>query len=298
MIARPLVLAALLATPTALAQPGALPRLATLQETFNRGVEAERTGRHAEACALFEEVLRHHDEPLVRVNLAISYRAVGRYVDAIDQLRRYLAAPLPDERPEQLAQMRDAIAEMARSVVRVTVVVRPAGARLRVDRRPLEPGVLTLDPGHHVFELDADRHQALRRELDAEPGSAHALDLALAPVVTTGRVSITPVPARAAVSVDGVARGTGPVELTLEGGEHAVEVTAPSHTPLRRTVTVAAGGVVHVDATLTPSRARPAWLLPVVIAGSLLLAGGIATAVVLATRNDDPSIPGPAPRPF
>jgi hypothetical protein len=194
--------------------------------------------------------------------------------------------------------MRDAIAEMARSVVRVTVVVRPAGARLRVDRRPLEPGVLTLDPGHHVFELDADRHQALRRELDAEPGSAHALDLALAPVVTTGRVSITPVPARAAVSVDGVARGTGPVELTLEGGEHAVEVTAPSHTPLRRTVTVAAGGVVHVDATLTPSRARPAWLLPVVIAGSLLLAGGIATAVVLATRNDDPSIPGPAPRPF
>lgn len=297
MIVRALLLAALLAAPTALAQPAPLPPLATLQETFNRGVEAERTGRHAEACALFEEVLRHHDEPLVRVNLAISYRAVGRYVDAIAQLRRYLAAPLPDERPEQLAQMRDAIAEMERSVVRVTVTVRPAGARLRVDRHAVEAGALTLDPGHHVFELDADRHQPLRRELHAEPGSAHTLDLTLAPVVTTGRVSITPVPATASVSIDGAPRGAGPIEVTLEGGQHTVEVTAPSHTALRRAVTVTAGGVVHVDATLTPAR-RPAWLVPVVIAGSVLVVGGIAAAVVLATRNDDPTLPGPTPRTF
>ncbi len=279
-----LSLAALLVGSEARAQTEPALSGAELQERFNRGVEAERTGRHADACALFEEVLRHHDEPLVRVNLAISYRAVGRYADAIAQLERYLAAPLSTESPAQLAQMREAIAEMSRRLGRITLRVLPEGATVRVDRREVRDATITLDPGDHVIEASATGHHPQRRELRVEPGHADVIELTLNPVETTGRVVVTPAPQSAAVSVDGARRGVGTLDLTLSAGEHVVEVTAPSHSPLRRAVTVTPGGVVHVDAALTSS--RPGWVVPVIVASSVVVVGGVVALVLALTRPD------------
>lgn len=283
-LALALALSALAVGREARAQTSQRPTGAELQERFNRGVEAERTGRHAEACAHFEEVLRHHDEPLVRVNLAISYRAVGRYVDAIAQLERYLAAPLPTESPAQLEQMRAAIAEMRQRLARVTLRVRPEGAAVRVDRREVREAEIALDPGEHVFEATATGHRPLRRELRVEAGRGEAIELTLTPEETTGRVVVTPTPPNAEVSVDGERRGRGRADLALSAGDHVVEVSAPSHATLRRTVAVTPGGVVHVDATLTSS--RPAWVVPVIVAGSVAVVGGVVALVLALTRPD------------
>jgi hypothetical protein len=279
-----LSLAAVLIGGEARAQPEPPLSGAALQEHFDRGVEAERAGRHADACALFEEVLRHHDEPLVRVNLAISYRAVGRYADAIAQLERYLAAPLSTEGPAQLRQMREAIAEMSRRLAHLTLRVRPEGATVRVDRRPLRGETIALDPGEHVVEASATGHHPQRRELRLEPGRDDVVELTLAPVETTGRVVVTPDPQGASVSVDGARRGAGALDLTLPAGDHLVEVTAPSRAPLRRSVTVTPGGVVHVDATLTSS--RPGWVVPVIVAGSVVVVGAAVALVLALTRPD------------
>ncbi|MFO0624826.1 MAG: PEGA domain-containing protein [Polyangiales bacterium] len=267
----------------AAAQPRPLP-LASLQETFDQGVEAERTSAATPRPARFEEVLRHHDEPLVRVNLAISYRAVGRYVDAIAQLQRYLAAPLASERPEGLAQMRRALDEMRAQLGRVTLRVTPAAAQVRVDRRLVDASSpLALDPGDHALEVTAEGFVSARRELRVEAAGAQHLDLDLAPVPTTGRVVVTPSPLTAAVRVDGRLRGTGPADLELGEGEHVVEVSAPAHGAFRRTVRVTAGGVTHVDAALTATATTPRWLVPLVVIGSVALAGAaIAAAITLA----------------
>lgn len=275
------------------AQPPARPSRQALQALFDRGVEAERTGRHAEACALFEEVLRHHDEALVRVNLALSYRAVGRYLDAVTQLRRYLDAPLPGERPESLDAMRRALDEMRAQLAHLSLRVSPDNARVRLDGREVDAAApLALDPGAHIVEAAAPGYVSRREELRVEPARELRLDFTLMPEPTTGRVVISPSPAAAAVRVDGVLRGRGPTALELPAGEHVVEVSAPAHVALQRALRVTAGGVTHVDATLTATSSTPRWLVPLVVIGSVALAGAaIAAAITLA----QPSAPEPLP---
>ncbi len=86
--------------------------------------------------------------------------------------------------------------------------------------------------------------------------------------------------------LDGRAVGRGRVELTTQPGEHLVEIQAEGHEAFRRTVRVTVGGVVRVDATLVRRR-LPAWVVPVSVAGGILLVGGAVTAVVLATRGTE-----------
>lgn len=262
---------------------------AQAQAAFERGRLALLGRRYDDAARAFEEAAALEPTPGTWRWLGVTLRSMGRYVDGIAAFERYAAAPEPAATPEQRAQVQEALRAMRLALARVEVSP-PAGASLLVDgrERRVEEGVVSLDPGPHAIELRAEGHRPQRHDVDLAPGGRLTLRAHLEPL--PARVAVEPSVAAAQVTIDGLAAGRGRVEREVAPGEHALEISADGYEPLRRTVRVAAGAAVRVDATLVRRR-LPGWVVPVAVAGGLLVAGGLTAAVVLATRGTEPPLP-------
>lgn len=277
----------------------ARPSPAALQALFDRAVELSRVERHDEAIALYEQVLRYDDEPRVRRNLALAYRARGRDVEAVEQLDRYLAAPLPEDRAH-LSELHALLEDLRARLAVVAVRVTPAGAELRVDGRPrANVAELSLAAGPHTLELASPGFRALRRELDLRPGQRAELDVRLEALPAVARLRVVTTPEGAEVAVDGRPRGVGVVAMELDPGAHLVEASASSHQGARRAVTLEPGQTLQLDLQLArlaePAPTRPRWVLPVAIASSVVFVAGVVTAVlVLAGNRSEPMPQDPA----
>lgn len=249
------VAAAALATPQpACAQT--LPEGVSLPSTtaFQRGLALLRAQRWVEAVPELEEAVRQEATPIRWYNLALAYRGAAQAAAACDAFYRYLASPEAGASEARLAAVREEVASLLQSVATVRLTVDPEGAALRVDRRasPTVAGELLLDPGMHVLELEAPSCEPLRRELSVRAGEIHSLELRLRP---------TPPP-------------------QLPPPPHAAIAASPA-TALARDV---------FAAPEMPGRRRR-WVLPVAVAGSVVVIAGVVVAVLLATRPvDDPTM--------
>jgi hypothetical protein len=120
-----------------------------------------------------------------------------------------------------------------------------------------------------------------------------------------GRIALSGWPQRTALEIDGRAARD---PSYVRAGSHAVKVRSPGGVELEKEVEVAAGGAVEVampagamlreepvvapTRRLTLKKKRP-WVVPVVVVGALLVAGGaIATGVVLGTSSTGKPLPG------
>jgi hypothetical protein len=89
-------------------------------------------------------------------------------------------------------------------------------------------------------------------------------------------LALSTTPAGAEVFEGETSLGRTPVELELPAGAHALELRLAGHEVQRRTLTLAAGERVVVDARLVPLPAEvPAWR-PLAIAGGVGIGVGIA----------------------
>ncbi|MFO0604615.1 MAG: PEGA domain-containing protein [Polyangiales bacterium] len=277
------------AAPTEAATPPPFTHVAAV-DAFRRGAETLRAGRLDEAVVALQEAVRLEPTPGTWRWLGVTLRGLGRYLESVEAFERYLAAPEPDATVARLEEVQLAVGEMRRSLARLTVTVRPATASLLVDGRVRAPGSepLLVNPGPHAVELRAEGYETNRREVELTPGGQLVVTADLAP--QAGRLVVEPSVPGAVITVDGAEAGRGRVERAVAAGEHAVEIRAEGHEPLQRRVTVTRGGVVRVDAVLV-GRRLPGWVVPVAVAGGLLVAGGVTAAVVLATRGTEPPLP-------
>jgi hypothetical protein len=245
---------------------------------YEAGVRELHEGRYQEAVRHLERSYAARAVPVVLYNLALSYRGVGRYQDAIGAFERYLSAAEPSATAERLAAIRGEVEGLRGQLARVLLTVTPPGASLHVDGRPVEGTAteLVLDPRAHTLTWSAPGHHDAQRDLEARPGETVRLVVALEPQ-REGRLVVEPSVPDAVVRIDGELACAGRCERRLPPGVHRVELSAPGHRPFRREVRVGTAGVVRVDATL--ARETPRWVLPVAIGGGVLLAG----AAVLAT---------------
>lgn len=292
------------------AQP--VPQVTTTRgpgrDALDRGLVLLRQQRWIEALPHLEESVRLESSPLGWFNLALAYRGAGRVAAAVQSFERYLAAPEPDAPAARLTAIRGEVTGLLRSVGRLQVSVTPANATIRVDGRDatMASGELRVDPGTHAIAFEAPGYEALRREVNLQAGATLVLELQLrplapvvtpvvvaatpvvavaAPAVTTGQLTVEPSVPNAAVSVDGSARGLGPVTLPLPLGEHLVEVRAAGHAPWTRAVQVQAGGVARLSPNLTALPGGRGWVLPVAIAGGAAVATAVVIGVAFATRG-------------
>jgi len=136
---------------------------------FREGVEAAQAGRWEEARTRFARVLALRVAPLVRFNLAVASRNVGRFVEAIDQYRQFLQN-IPagsDPARERAAQEEVAHLEARRAFVRVHATGDVASGFV-LDGRPLPVSLLgeeiPVDPGPHTVDVEGRAGDHQRRE--------------------------------------------------------------------------------------------------------------------------------------
>ncbi len=183
--------------------------------------------------------------------------------------------------------------ESSAGVVAVTSV--PAGARVRLDGA--EVGVTPLKlkgiaAGKHGVEVALDGHARALRAVDTSGGARGAVDVTFVKggatlVVTTGHaearvyVNDVPVGGGAEVRVEGVERGRAKVRVESPAGAASSVLTLPAEGVLE--VRVAGSALVE----RRPLTAQwPFWAG----VGGTLAASGVATAVVIAANQPEPTV--------
>jgi hypothetical protein len=265
------------------------------REAFGRGVHALDESRFAEAAAAFEQSYSLNPAPVAQFNLAFAYRGLGRHLDAIATLERFLQSP-GNTPADRVQAGRVELESLRATIARLRVTCVPSTAAVLVDGRPAtvtDDGAILLDPGRHAVELSRDGFRPQRREIVLAPGANESLSVTLAVIDDAGRLRIEPTVPSARVSIDGVFAGTGIVERPARMGTHRVVITAEGYLSLERTVRVGGTGLVRVDATLQRPRANPwPWLGPTI---GVVAVVGLSVGGYFLADSLRPTAPPPSP---
>lgn len=278
---------------------------------FLEGLSEVRRAHWGEALAAFErsQALRAH--PLTTYNIGACERALGRYTRARRALESALSGAGADELPPSVvSDARAFLQEIEQLLVRLAVTVEPAGTRIAVDGRALEPepspggapslvagtlppgrGViapsgrffLLADPGVHVVTLSRQGYGDVVVNKTYRPGQVAVERWVLSELPATIRISSNE--ARALVSVNGKDVGVAPIDVLRPAGLHRVEVSKPGFVPYVADVRVKAGQESALRSTLVPEKQSLLgqwWFWTAAVA----LAGGVATATYFAARSE------------
>ncbi len=169
---------------------------------FREGVESAEAGRWESARDRFARVLAIRPAPLVRFNLALACRSVGRFVEAIEQFRQFTADPATETDAARRTAAAQETAQMQRRLSRLTVSVRGDMPReFTLDGRGRDVALLgqelVVDPGPHTVDVLGRGGDRQRREGAVYEGERLQVEIALAPTapdVVTAAVRTTAPP--------------------------------------------------------------------------------------------------------
>ena len=122
----------------------------------------------------------------------------------------------------------------------LTLDSQPTGAVVEVDGAPLGMTPLTAEllQGTRRLTLAMPGHKTVQLDLPVTAGTPLRLDDVVLPPAD-GTLALTSTPAGATVTVDGLYRGTTPLELALTAGEpHRLRLTLSGHRPVEQAVEV------------------------------------------------------------
>jgi hypothetical protein len=259
---------------------------------FVAATEHVKNARWGEALAAFERSAALRPHALTAFNIGACERALGRYADARESLRKALEANDASAGKELAAAfVSDAKKwsdDIDRLLVRAVVVVRPSDATLLVDGSPPPPSAfagekveLVLDPGSHVFRISRPGYASAVLSKTLEPGSTPELvfDLARLPAI----LRIAADRSGAVVTVNDLDVGVAPVQVTRPAGTYAVAVRKPGFLTYESRVRVGPGEQPSILATLPAERTpitKKVWFWSAAAA----IVAGAATGTYLLTR--------------
>ncbi|MBI5514509.1 MAG: hypothetical protein HY909_12115 [Deltaproteobacteria bacterium] len=151
------------------------------RRTFEEGVVALQENRFNDARLAFERCDRERPSLVVRYNLGLVYRALGRHLDAIRALEDYADSPEPNTDRARIQAARAMAAELRATLVRVTFYVTPPTATLQVDGEPrsLVDHRVQVDPGLRVLSLEAEGYRPWRDRRTFRPGARETFEVNL-----------------------------------------------------------------------------------------------------------------------
>lgn len=255
--------------------PSAYADEALARQHFKKGIELYDKKNYVEALAAFQEAYREKPSPGIKQNIALSYKALNKYVEAATAFDEALAdavALKPDTRAaieRELAELERVVATVrfnvttanGKPIEQAVISVEPAGDKafllgVEARKRPLR-----LMPGVYTFTAKATGYPDYAKpRLALEAGTPVDVTFTLgagASAVTSasgsglqGSLKIRPSVADAVIRVDGKDVGHGAWEGPLGSGPHRIEVAAPGWKTTTVEVTVPAGGSVDYPITL------------------------------------------------
>jgi hypothetical protein len=267
---------------------------------FERGMSALRASRYGDAIGELETSYRIEPDPGVLYNLALAYRGAGRNLRSAEAFEQYLREAGASVSPARAAAIREAMNDLRHRLGVVEAAVTPEGFFVSVDGRQLTRwnGSVLVDPGTHVLTFSAPGYREHRSEVAVAPGRRVHLDVALQPMTPeeraggVARVHVEPSPADADVYLDGQRVGRGSLDQRVTAGPHVIEARAAGHRPFVRSVTVARGDVLRIDAALErEGSVFTRWWFWTIV-GAAVTAGTVTA--VWALREPEAPYPGTA----
>jgi hypothetical protein len=223
-------------------------------------------------------------------NIAACEKNLRRYTRMLATVDRYLAeggALLTDSDRSDAGEL---VKTVRMLVSQVTLEVGESGAEVLVDDEkvglsPLDKPLL-VDAGTRVFQAKKDGFLMAKRSETLTGGTEVKLRLDLVKEVHEGRLVVECAP-KDAVLVDGKTVGVGPWQGALPSGGHQLRVTAQGMSAYQSEIVLRDGETRRVSIALEPAKSSLplGWLIG---GAGVLVAGGVATAVVLATRSSAP----------
>lgn len=224
--------------------------------SFARAVELLQGERHLEALGLLERVRAQRETAAVAYNMAIAQRALGRHLEAIASLRRYLelaGARIDDARR---AEIEGRIDELRGTLATVTVRIAtpPGDVTVTLDGEPFAPPrwnvAAPMNPGRHVFVVRGARYHPLELVRAINAGGRAEVELRPEPVDIVTRLRVTASARDAEVLLDGLLVGSDGYDARVAPGHHRMQVRAPGFHPYESSLDITPGASLQVRAQL------------------------------------------------
>jgi len=230
----------LLGSSSALAAGGGklTPEERQARALFDQGLALSDEAKWSEALDVFKKSDELQHSASVRFNIAVSYRALGRYVEA-KRLADELLTKGVDDKPlkpalaQEVQKLRD---EVAPKVVTVVIKRNPPDGTLEIDGTLQVVGSdarIEMDPGKHLFVLKKDGYDTVTVSKNVEGSEVEV-------VLTAPKIKIAPPPVEVPFykrgwfwgTVGAVVAGGAAVAVVVvvTGSEGAAPASPPSST--------------------------------------------------------------------
>ncbi len=235
---------------------------------YERGIALYDEGQFVAALAEFEAAYTQSRRAPILYNVGQIHARLGRAVEAVDALERYLAEGGASIAPERRALVERELETQRARIATVTLTVSVPGATVTLDDEQVGVAPLAsplrLSAGEHVVAARADGFETARFRFRIAGGEARAVTLEL---VARGEGAarlrlVIDVPG-VDVLVDGRSVGLSPIEipLGLPPGSHRIELSRPGYEPLERTVELPPSGEATLALDLVRAPSAPAGVL-------------------------------------
>jgi hypothetical protein len=272
---------------------GSVPALAdSLQPDARKEYDAARLlfqdGDYRGASAKFHLAFQLSGDPRLLWNQAVCEKEQRHYARATTLIERYLkegANFLDAEKRRDAESLVEALRQFSSPVELKGV---PAGATIEVDgeligKTPLT-STLHLDLGRHTVRVEAVGFRPYVQAIEVPGAVPVRVPVKLAPEFTPTELSITVQPKNATIRIDGVVVGEGSFSGPIAPGVHDIRISASGRTSTERKLEVKKGQRQTLDVQLEKARSGKVW--PWLVAGALVVAGGVTAGAVWASNGN------------
>ena len=270
---------------------------AEASERVDRGLALYDKGNFAAALAELEAAYALVDSWKLLIHIGIVQRELFRYGDAVATLRKYLELGGDEIPAAQRARVEQELTEIRALVAEVHVVVVGGPAKLEIDGRAFgtspfaEPFLLA--PGTHTLLATRPDQTPDQREIEVVSGSRYDVELEPTEKDERARLLLDSNPPNAALEIDGIDAGVGPIDLRLAPGDYMVTAELDGHATARQQIALLPGQERRYTIELVPLppliEPRPWHKKWYVWTGVGVGAAAITTGTILIIRAMQPS---------
>jgi hypothetical protein len=242
--------------------------------------------RYADAVVLYQRAYELSNDPALLYNQGRAFEALGDYPTALAKLEVFEHDAPPAVRA-RVPGLKELITDLRGRISTLVVRTNAPAARLLV--RQKDEGMinaekrLSIRAGPASIEVDADGFETFRRDLELSAGAVLVVEANLTPKKRDALVVVRTTPS-VDVLFDGKPLGRSPLQVRAAPGSHELVATGDGYYEQRVPMTLALGDRrdVELEMKSTPGIASKWWFWTGI---GVLVAGGVATAIVLTTEK-------------